>query len=90
MKLNPENPIGKQKFLVEHNRLSPINLQATFELLTRFQKEKKPLLKDADWSNKLRIPFISWLIALIPLSNTKIKSKGKLKKQEYKIYPKVK
>ena len=63
MKLIPDTPIGKEQFLKEHNKLSPKNLQATFSLLTSFQKEKKPLLKDTDWSNKLRLPFISWLLA---------------------------
>lgn len=56
--------ISKVQFLIEHNRLSPVNLQATFELLTQFQKEQKPILKDADWSFKLRIPFISWLLMM--------------------------
>lgn len=58
--------IGKEQFLIEHNRLSPVNLQATFALLTQFQEEKKPLLKDADWSFKLRIPLIVWLGSLPP------------------------
>ena len=34
MKLLPDNPIGKEQFLIEHNKLSPVNLQATFALLT--------------------------------------------------------
>lgn len=87
MKLMPNNPIGKKQFLAEHNSLSPINLQATFALLTRFQEEKKPELKDADWSHKLRIPFIAWLIALTPLSQAKKSHIGRPKKQEYKTYP---
>ena len=53
--------IGKQQFWVRHNQLSPRNLQATFLMLTRFQEAKRPLLKDADWSFRLRIPFIIWL-----------------------------
>lgn len=76
--------IGKEQFLIEHNRLSPENLQATFALLTRFQEEKNLTLKDSDWSFKLRIPLISWLLTLPPEKNKSIK---KPKKSEYKIYP---
>lgn len=57
--------ISKEQFLVEHNKLSPLKLQATLVLLNRFKEEKKPLLKDNGWSmEKLRIPFISWLLSL--------------------------
>ncbi len=56
--------ITKEQFLVEHNKLSPLSLQATLLLLTKFQEEKKPMLKNAEWSNKLRIHFISWMLAL--------------------------
>jgi hypothetical protein len=79
--------IGKEQFLIEHNRLSPVNLQATFALLTQFQEEKKPLLKDADWSFKLRIPFIVWLGSLPP---EKIKQARKSAKQVFKNYPETK
>ena len=80
--------ISKEPFLIEHNKLSPKNLQATFALLTRFQEEKKPLLKDTEWSNKLRIPFISWLLAL-PQQSPLEKNKRIRKSRErgYKIYP---
>ena len=93
--------ISKEQFLVEHNRLSPTHLQATFALLARFQKEKRPLLKDAYWSNKLRIPFIAWLISL-PRSGVLVEAKTlatlpekkkhirKTKKQIYKNYPETK
>jgi hypothetical protein len=55
----------KKQFLQEHNKLSPPDLQATFTLLTRFQHEKKPALKDDSWPmDKLRAPFITWLLAL--------------------------
>lgn len=53
--------ISKEQFLSDHNKLSPANLKATFTMLTKFQQEKKPLLKDTEWSNKLRIPFMVWL-----------------------------
>jgi len=82
--------IGKEQFLIEHNRLSPINLQATFALLTRFREERKPLLKDIDWSFKLRAPFISWLL-MFPLSHTqKKKYVRKSTKQVFKNYPETK
>lgn len=78
--------ISKEQFLLEHNSLSPTNLQATLALLTRFQEEKKPLLKDKEWSHKLRIPFISWLLLLPPI---KRKPTKKSAEQTYKIYPEV-
>lgn len=84
MKLNPDTPIGKEQFLIEHNKLSPENLCTTFALLTRFQEEKRPLLKDADWSFKLRMPLILWLLSLPPEKKRKIR---KSEKTEYKIYP---
>ena len=53
---------NKEKFLVEHNKLAPQNLQATMDLLTRFRVEKHSLFKDNDWSiDRLRRPFIIWL-----------------------------
>jgi hypothetical protein len=80
--------ITKEQFLVEHNRLSPPNLQATLALLTRFQEEKKPALKDDGWSvEKLRIPFISWLLAL---PAAEIKSIEKQEKPKYRNYPETK
>ena len=82
MKLIPDTPIGKKQFLIEHNRLSPANLQVTFEVLTNFQESKRPLLKDADWSNKLRIPLITWLIALPAMTERKKKTLGKLVRNE--------
>jgi len=69
--------ISKEQFLIEHNKLSPSNLQATLALLTRFQEEKRPLLKDDSWClDKLRIPFISWLTTL-PESEKKYAKKSK-------------
>ncbi len=78
--------IKKEQFLIEHNKLSPVNLQATFAMLTRFQEEKRPLLKDTEWSFKLRVPFISWLMVLTPLDADKKKPLGK-NDQEYRNYP---
>jgi len=79
--------ISKEQFLTEHNRLSPTNLQTTFVGLTNFQLAKKPLLKDNNWSLKLRIPLILWLGSL-PLE--KVKAVRKSTKQEFKNYPETK
>ena len=76
--------INKEQFLAEHNKLSPAHLQTTFAGLTLFQLAKKPLLKDSEWSFKLRIPFILWLGTLPP---PRKKSAKKLKEPIYKIYP---
>lgn len=55
----------KQQFLLEHNKLSPLNLQATISLLSHFRIEKESLFKNFkndEWSiEKLRRPFILWL-----------------------------
>lgn len=57
--------ITKEQFLSEHNRLSPLNLQATIALLSRFRIDKVSLFKNDDWSiDKLRRPFIVWLTSL--------------------------
>ena len=57
----------KQQFLLEHNKLSPLNLQATTLLLSRFKIEKATLFKDNNWStDKLRRPFIFWMTSLTP------------------------
>ncbi len=56
---------NKEQFLMEHNKSSPQNLQATLLLLNNFKEEKKSLFKNDNWSiDKLRRPFIIWLIAL--------------------------
>ena len=55
----------KQQFLSEHNRLSPLSLQATTSMLSRFKVEKSSLFKDESWPiEKLRRPFILWLTSL--------------------------
>jgi hypothetical protein len=52
----------KQQFLLEHNRLSPLDLQATMRMLSRFRIERASLFKDNEWSiDKLRRPFVLWL-----------------------------
>jgi hypothetical protein len=78
--------ISKEQFLIEHNKLSPANLQATLALLNRFKEEKKPLLKDNAWSiDKLRIPFISWLLALP--EKEKLEGRRKKEKEIFRNYP---
>ena len=52
----------KQQFLLEHNKLSSLDLQTTMGMLSRFKIEKPSLFKDNEWSiDKLRRPFILWL-----------------------------
>ena len=52
----------KEQFLSEHNRLSPLDLKATIDMLKRFKIEKPVLFKTDDWPiNKIRRPFIFWL-----------------------------
>lgn len=78
--------ISKEQFLEEHNKLSPLNLQATLTLLNRFREEKRPLMKDDGWClDKLRIPFISWLTAT--QEQDKKSARKSTKKEIYKNYP---
>jgi len=78
--------IKKEEFLAEHNKLSPPNLQATLAMLNRFKEEKKPLLADNGWSiEKIRIPFILWILALKPEEHEK-ERKSRAKTQ-FKNYP---
>ena len=66
----------KQQFLLEHNKLSPLNLQATTFLLSRFRIEKTSLFKDDNWSiDKLRRPFILWLTSLTTGEKENVKKK---------------
>ncbi|MBU2544931.1 hypothetical protein KKC65_00535 [Patescibacteria group bacterium] len=56
------NVTKKENFLIEHNKLSPINLQATIPMLSQFKIDKASIFKDNEWSlDKLRRPFILWL-----------------------------
>jgi len=55
----------KEQFLIEHNRLSPLSMQATMPLLSHFRVDKGTLFKDDNWNlDKLRRPFITWLTSL--------------------------
>jgi len=64
----------KQQFLLEHNQLSPLNLQATTYLLSRFRVEKASLFKDDNWPiDKLRRPFVLWLTSLTSEEKASIK-----------------
>ena len=66
----------KEQFLSEHNRLSPLNLQATIALLSRFRIDKTSLFKNDDWSvDKLRRPFVLWLTSLTLEEKENIKKK---------------
>jgi hypothetical protein len=78
--------ISKEQFLEEHNKLSPLHLQATLTLLDKFREEKKPLMKDSDWClDKYRIPFISWLTAM--QKEPEGKGRASKKKEIYRNYP---
>jgi len=69
----------KQQFLSEHNKLSPLNLQATTSLLSRFRIEKTLLFKNDNWSlDKLRRPFILWLTSLTSKEKENIKKTQKI------------
>ncbi|MCX6721328.1 MAG: hypothetical protein NT026_01860 [Candidatus Staskawiczbacteria bacterium] len=82
--------LTKAQFLIEHNKLSPPHLRATTALLTRFQEEKKPQLKDNSWSiEKMRIPFISWLLAFAP-DEKKEKKSAKKEESRFRNYPETK
>ena len=56
---------SRQQFLLEHNKLSPPNLQVTSEMLSKFRIEKANLFKGSGWpTEKIRRPFIMWLTSL--------------------------
>ena len=77
---------NKERFLTEHNKLSPFGLQADLALLTQFKEAKASLFKDNDWSvDKLRRPFILWLTSLQSAQDKKEKIKGDRK--IFHIYP---
>ena len=81
--------LSKEEFLAEHNRLSPLSLRASSELLDRFQKEKKPLLKGNNWPmDKIRVQFITWLIAL-PVAEKESLKKIR-QKAHFSNYPETK
>lgn len=64
LKITPQKT-SKEKFLLEHNKLSPPNLQANMLLLSKFRIEKTSLFKKEDWPvDKIRRPFILWLTSL--------------------------
>ena len=67
----------KEQFLLDHNRLSPLNMQATISLLSHFKTDKGSLFKDNNWNlDKLRRPFITWLTSL------KLEEKETINKEE--------
>jgi len=67
----------KQQFLLEHNKLSSSDLQATMSLLSHFRAEKASLFKDNDWSiDKLRRPFVLWLTSMTLEGREEIRKSG--------------
>ncbi|MEK7519261.1 MAG: hypothetical protein AAB565_00525 [Patescibacteria group bacterium] len=67
----------KEEFLLEHNKLAPLNLQATTTLLSSFREDKALIFKNDDWPiDKLRRPFILWLTSLPIRRKENIKKKG--------------
>lgn len=67
---------NKEKFLTEHNKLSPLALQATMHLLSRFEIRKPALCKKGKWAiEKVRKPFITWL-TLLKVTEIKIINQG--------------
>ena len=57
--------LTKEDFLAEHNKLSGQNLQATVQLMARFEAEKPGICKNGNWClEKVRRPFIMWLSSL--------------------------
>lgn len=67
---------NKEKFLTEHNKLSPLALQATMHLLSRFEIEKPALCRKGNWSvEKVRKHFITWLTSL-KVAEIKIINRG--------------
>ena len=68
--------LNKEQFLMEHNRLSPVNLRATLSLLSRFKTEKESIFSDDNWLiDKIRRPFVLWLTSLTDEERAEIKKK---------------
>ncbi len=60
-----DQDLKKEEFLEQHNKLSPLNMQATLALLSHFKIDKSSLFKDDNWNlDKLRRPFITWFTSL--------------------------
>ena len=80
---------NKEQFLIEHNKLSPLSLQADLVMLNRFKEEKISLFKDNSWSvDKLRRPFILWLTSLPSEQQEDNTKKGKNKSvKKFHPYP---
>ena len=68
--------LNKEQFLMEHNRLSPVNLRATLSLLSRFKTEKESIFSDDKWLiDKIRRPFVLWLTSLTDEERAEIEKK---------------
>ncbi len=56
----------KERFLLEHNRLSLFSLQSTLVLLTEFKEANLSLFLDNDWPiGTLEKPFTKWLAPVL-------------------------
>ncbi|MCU0653604.1 MAG: hypothetical protein MUD10_05095 [Candidatus Pacebacteria bacterium] len=53
--------IDLEEFLATHNRLSPLDFQATMEKLVRFRDENSSLFNGDAPPEKIRRPFLDWL-----------------------------
>ena len=80
---------NQEDFLIAHNKLSSVSLQATLVLLDQFKEEKINLFKDDSWSvDKLRRPFIIWLTGLAVVKKKASKDPMKNKdNQKFNTYP---
>jgi hypothetical protein len=59
--------VNKEQFLIDHNKLSSPEWQATMQELSRFETEKPNLCKSGQWSiEKNRRHFVEWLSCLKP------------------------
>ena len=59
--------LNKEQFLTEHNKLSSKDWRATIQEFSRFAKKNPNLCKNGKWTiEKVRRPFIEWLVNLKP------------------------
>ncbi len=80
---------NKENFLIEHNKLSPLSLQADLVMLTQFREQAKvSLFKNDDWNvDKLRRPFIIWLTGLATVQKKLAKKPEVVDNKKFNIYP---
>ncbi len=80
---------NKENFLIEHNKLSPVSLQADLMMLTQFREQAKiSLFKNDDWNvDKLRRPFIIWLTGLALVQKKLAKKPEEKDSKKFNTYP---